>query len=56
MDTQTPTADSSKAARIALKTMIVPLLLALKTIVLGGVGDDTSSAKLYKPFCRILIV
>ena len=43
MDTQTPTADSSKAARIALKTMIVLLLL-------GGVGDDTSSAKLYKPF------
>ena len=59
MGTQTPTADSSKTAstpRIALKTMIVSLLPAVGDVsslvlLLGGVGDDASSAKLYKPFC-----
>ena len=59
MGTQTPTADSSKTAstpRIALKTMIVSLLPAVgdvccSVLLLGGVGDDASSAKLYKPFC-----
>ena len=58
MGTQIPTVDSSKTAstpKIALKTMIVSLLPAVgdvccSVLLLGGVGDDASSAKLYKPF------